>query len=216
MDDPHNFQEARELAPTGKFKVVFTLEGHGHVGELDDRFTNRFDAGMAAQSQRIPDIGLQTKVVEITEEATENSADTDDEEFSSTLWTDGASRGNPGHAGAGIVLNYNPNREPATRSAYLGDDLTNNKAEYSALEIGCRMINRQEIQEVTICCDSELVVKQLQGEYSVNSEKLASHKREIESLLSGVDWEIIHVPREENEEADELANAAIDGEQPET
>ncbi len=129
------------------------------------------------------------------------------------VWIDGASRGNPGKAGAGIVIKDSDGDVLDEISAYLGDDLTNNQSEYSALVNALEFCVDQGFKEVRIFSDSELLVKQMNGEYDVKSEsilKLYGKARSLESEFSEVEYN--HVPRDENEAADDLANKAIDGE----
>jgi len=125
------------------------------------------------------------------------------------LWTDGASRGNPGPASAGVVLEFS-DRENITDKAVFVGELTNNQAEYRALQYGLSIASMSEVENISIRVDSELVVKQLTGEYSVNDDTLADLKKGVEQLLTDISWDITHVPREENAEADKLANEALD------
>ena len=137
------------------------------------------------------------------------------ERNSCMLYTDGAARGNPGKAGAGIVLLDECGRELAGRSIYLGI-CTNNVAEYQALiaglelglEYGCKILN--------IFLDSELIVRQINGQYRVKHPQLQPLSEKVHSLLEEfAGWQIRHVPRTENARADELANLGIDRRQQE-
>lgn len=126
------------------------------------------------------------------------------------LHTDGAARGNPGEAGAGIVLYDADNRELAARSTYLGR-CTNNVAEYQALILGLETARDIGCAELNIFLDSELVVRQIQGSYRVKSVDLKPlHARAVELLAGFRRWSIRHVARSENRRADELANRGID------
>ncbi len=126
------------------------------------------------------------------------------------LYTDGAARGNPGEAGAGIVLYDRANRELASRSSYLGH-CTNNVAEYRALILGLETAHEMGCTELAISLDSELVVRQVQGMYRVKTKTLKPLYARVTELLAGFDrWSIRHVPRSENSRADELANRGID------
>lgn len=129
-----------------------------------------------------------------------------------TLRTDGASRGNPGQAAAGAVIEDEDGVRDELRE-YLGPNKTNNEAEYEALILGLKQLPPGV--EVTAYLDSELVVNQLTGEYQVNSQKLRplhEQVRELEDRLGMVEYHAI--PREENEHADRLANEALDRRQP--
>jgi len=127
-----------------------------------------------------------------------------------TLYTDGASRGNPGEAGAGAVLLGTDGAELASRSLYLGES-TNNAAEYRALIAGLELAEQNGCTVLRICLDSELIVRQLQGAYKVQNAQLKPLFEKVRSQLAKFDkWDILHVPREENTRADELANKGID------
>lgn len=129
---------------------------------------------------------------------------------SCSLYTDGASRGNPGEAGAGAVLLDANGLERAARAVYLGI-CTNNVAEYKALLIGLAEARLQGCQELTICLDSELIVRQILGEYKVRNESLLQLFQQVRVQLGYFkQWSIIHVPRAKNTRADALANQGID------
>jgi len=126
------------------------------------------------------------------------------------LFADGGSRGNPGPAGAGAVLYDAEGREVAALCRYLGR-ATNNMAEYTALNLGLAEAQRLGAQELTIKMDSELVVRQLQGTYKVKAPGLRPLYAEACRRLQGFRRvSIMHVPREANRRADELANQAMD------
>lgn len=127
-----------------------------------------------------------------------------------TLFTDGASRGNPGEAGAGSVLLDADGQELAARSAYLGK-CTNNVAEYKALLLGLQSALELGCSRLDIFLDSQLIVRQLQGQYKVKHAALQPLFAEVKGLLSKLEhWTVAHVPREQNKRADELANQGID------
>ena len=126
------------------------------------------------------------------------------------LFTDGASRGNPGQAGAGAVLLADDGQELATCSVYLGT-CTNNVAEYKALLIGLDEALRQGCCEVAVSLDSELIVRQIQGRYKVKNEVLLPLFQQVQARLARMKtWSIAHVPRAQNARADQLANQGID------
>ena len=126
------------------------------------------------------------------------------------LRTDGASRGNPGHASAGIVIEK-PDGEVAARGKlYLGV-MTNNQAEYRALILGLKAIAHYHPALVRVYMDSDLIVKQMRGTYKVRHpdlEPLWREARELVSALPAVTFD--HVPRAQNALADRLANEALD------
>ncbi len=127
-----------------------------------------------------------------------------------TLYTDGASRGNPGQAGAGAVLLDKNGRELATKAEYLGR-CTNNAAEYMALISGLRLALENGCTELNIFLDSELIVRQLTGRYKVRNAVLKHLFNQVQHLLQRLTaFSITHVPRAKNSRADELANRGID------
>lgn len=126
------------------------------------------------------------------------------------LRTDGASRGNPGHAAAGVVVEREDGTLKARGKTYLGV-MTNNQAEYRALILGLRAVARYSPREVCVYMDSELVVKQMLGEYKVRDETLRplyDEARELAGALPRISF--AHVPRGKNALADKLANEALD------
>ncbi len=130
--------------------------------------------------------------------------------LSCKLFTDGASRGNPGEAGAGSVLLDEDNQELAARSQYLGQ-CTNNVAEYKALILGLNSAIELGCGTLAVFLDSQLIVRQIQGRYKVKHATLKPLFAEVKILLAQIDnWDVDHVPRELNKRADELANRGID------
>lgn len=126
------------------------------------------------------------------------------------LFTDGASRGNPGEAGAGIVLCNEQGEEITAKGFYLGQ-CTNNVAEYRALLLGLREAKKYGDRAIALYLDSELIVRQLNGAYRVKDEKLKPLFAEVMALLRGfAGFTATHVPRSKNRRADELANLGID------
>ena len=130
------------------------------------------------------------------------------EEFA-LLYTDGASSGNPGPAGIGAVLIFNNNK--VTLSEYIGHT-TNNVAEYTALLKALKLARDRGVKRLKIMLDSELVVKQLLGLYKVKNEKLKVLYNEVKELLEGFhEYEVRHIPRQQNREADALSRKGIRG-----
>jgi ribonuclease HI len=125
-----------------------------------------------------------------------------------TMYTDGASRNNPGEAGAGaFILKDGCPVEKIAR--YLGKT-TNNIAEYTAAILGLEYAVKQGASKVRLFADSELLVKQLKGEYKVKNEGLKPlHSRAKELIAKIGSVEVQYIPREMNKEADALANKAI-------
>lgn len=126
------------------------------------------------------------------------------------LFIDGAARGNPGPAGIGVYLIYNKN-PIGKKAVYLGKK-TNNQAEYFSLIVGLLFAqNHMKFQDLlNIKSDSELLVRQIGGYYSVKSPNLIKLHKIAKDLLSKIDFVIEHIPRERNKIADKLANEAID------
>jgi ribonuclease HI len=126
------------------------------------------------------------------------------------IYTDGGARGNPGPAGLGVVI-YNEAREKVTEfSRFLGV-ATNNQAEYRAVIDALEKARALGASELEFYLDSELVVKQLNREYKVKNKDLAPLFLMIHNLsLSFRKITYTHIFREQNEEADQLANEAMD------
>jgi ribonuclease HI len=120
-----------------------------------------------------------------------------------TIYTDGASFGNPGPMGIGVVVYKNDFRLEEL-SEYIGEG-TNNIAEYTAVIKALETAHRLGDMEVHIKSDSELVVRQLNNEYKVKDMKLKPLKRRIDELRHGLKVKFEHIPREKNEEADKLS-----------
>jgi ribonuclease HI len=130
--------------------------------------------------------------------------------MSGSLYCDGASRGNPGPSGAGVVI-LDKNGEQIFELSRFLDNATNNEAEYKALIRGLSAAADVGIKRLQIFLDSELVVKQLLGTYKVRNPRLLKLSEEATSRLRLFDeCAIFHVGRELNQEADRLANEAID------
>jgi ribonuclease HI len=127
-----------------------------------------------------------------------------------TLHIDGAARGNPGPAAYAIVLSR-PGL-PAVEEAQTIGTATNNVAEYTALIEGLGLADELGVKSLTVLSDSELLVKQMSGEYRVKNSDLLELHREAQRLLRGFERvQISHIRREQNRRADELANSALDG-----
>jgi ribonuclease HI len=126
------------------------------------------------------------------------------------VYCDGASRGNPGEAAAGVAIWDLRGDSLGTVSLYLGRR-TNNQAEYAALLAGIVSAQVLDLSDVEFRLDSELVVKQLNGEYRIKDaslKELASRVKQAAVRIPNVRF--VHVPRSENKDADALANDALD------
>ncbi|MBT3293329.1 ribonuclease HI family protein [Candidatus Peregrinibacteria bacterium] len=127
------------------------------------------------------------------------------------LFTDGGSRGNPGHAAIGCVLE-DPQKGEIIREhyEYIGEE-TNNVAEYRAVIEGLKIAKRYHPNRLISYMDSQLIERQLNGQYRVKMPALKKYFEEIQELrLSFPSIEFIHIPRGDNFKADALVNKALD------
>jgi len=126
------------------------------------------------------------------------------------LAVDGAARGNPGAAGCGAVIYDAHGSVVKELSRYLGH-ATNNVAEYEALLMGLEALTAMGVKKIGVQSDSELLVRQLNGQYRVINKKLLPLFERVRELLRGFEhFRIVHVRREANQLADRLANKGID------
>jgi len=135
------------------------------------------------------------------------------------IYTDGASRGNPGPAAVGIQFCNEKNIVIKKYSDYLGEKITNNEAEYKALIFALEKFKAvfgnklAKSSEIEVRSDSELLIKQLKGEYKIQDENIGKMFLKIWNLR--IDFGKVKftlIPRERNKEADRLANEALDKE----
>jgi len=125
------------------------------------------------------------------------------------LYTDGGSRGNPGPAGIGFLILDEKKKKIKDFCKYIGE-ATNNVAEYSALIHGLEEASALKADEVVIYVDSELIAKQLNGEYRVKDTNMKPLFEKTLSILKDFkSFEIKHIERAKNKEADKLVNKAI-------
>ncbi|MCI0352859.1 MAG: ribonuclease HI family protein [Acidobacteriales bacterium] len=123
---------------------------------------------------------------------------------------DGGARGNPGPAGYGVIIRDAAGKTLAELSEFLGHR-TNNYAEYSALLAALEYAQRNNYPAIKLVSDSELLVRQMNGQYKVKSPDLRPMYERARSLARQFQWFAIeHARREENRDADALANAAMD------
>lgn len=127
-----------------------------------------------------------------------------------TAHVDGGARGNPGPAGYGLVIHDPQGKKIAELSQYLGHH-TNNYAEYNGLLAALRYAVAQHISSLKIVSDSELMVRQMKGIYKVRHPELRKLYDEAQHLTAQIEHvEIRHALREHNQDADRLANEAMD------
>ena len=127
-----------------------------------------------------------------------------------TLNTDGGARGNPGPAGAGVIIQDGEKRYELKK--FLGKQ-TNNWAEYEALILALQEAKKLDLsgRAIEVRMDSELIVKQMSGEYRVKDVRLKEKNAVVRELMTGFGSVcFVHIPREKNKEADRLVNEAID------
>lgn len=125
-----------------------------------------------------------------------------------TIYTDGACLGNPGPMGIGVVI-YRKEELVESIGEYVGRG-TNNVAEYTAVIRALETALSMGEKEILIRSDSQLLVKQLKGEYKVRDEKLKALKARTEELCAGMKVRFEHIPREKNTEADKLSKQAAE------
>lgn len=124
--------------------------------------------------------------------------------------TDGGARGNPGPAGIGAVFVNESNHIIARHKQYIGK-ATNNVAEYKALILALEKASALSANHLTIRMDSELIVRQMQGKYKIKDPQLKLLAAEVFKLSNNFkSINFLHIPREQNKEADKLVNEAID------
>jgi ribonuclease HI len=129
------------------------------------------------------------------------------------LNTDGGARGNPGPAAIGFVISTLSGKVLQKHGETIGD-ATNNQAEYKALIEGLKVILVLGGEKVVCLMDSELVVKQMQGKYKIKEQGLkilASEALRLIARLKNIEFK--HIPREQNQLADQLVNGALDEEE---
>jgi len=127
-----------------------------------------------------------------------------------SLNTDGGARGNPGPAATGIVLKDSSGKLVAEFGNFLGTK-TNNEAEYLAIISGLEAAAEKKVEKLDCFLDSELVVRQLNGQYKVKEPTLKilwATTKNLEAKFAAVKY--THIPREKNKEADRLVNETLD------
>jgi ribonuclease HI len=124
--------------------------------------------------------------------------------------SDGGARGNPGPAGYGVVIKDESGKKVAALSEYLGHQ-TNNFAEYQGLIAALEYAVKTGPKALKLVSDSELLVRQIKGIYKVKNAVLQDLHARAKELIAQLDWfSIGHAFREQNQEADRLANEAMD------
>lgn len=124
------------------------------------------------------------------------------------IFTDGASRGNPGNSGIGVAI-YNDGKLEDEYAEFVGKK-TNNEAEYLAAIKALELLKEKNISVGNLFTDSEFLVKQLTGKYQVKSSKIKPLYARAQELLKDLKINFLWIPREDNKVADALANRGID------
>lgn len=130
-------------------------------------------------------------------------------------FTDGAARGNPGESGIGVVYKDEKGAILSKLYGYIGE-ATNNTAEYQALLVCLKNASTMKCSKLVVHSDSELMVRQILGQYKVKEPNLKVLFLKVQHLLAKArfEFEIKHVVRELNKDADQLANLGIDSRKP--
>jgi ribonuclease HI len=196
------FEEEKETSPSSEAKILRHLSQTLSVTKTLKRFPSLTPKYLQEVLQRCADWAEEDHKV--------SPPDLMGEFSESCIHADGASRGNPGEAGAGAVISDSRGRTLKELKAYLGI-ASNNGAEYQAAILALEKALELGVKRVTLFLDSELVVRQLRGEYRVREPHLKSlHQKARETLNRFSQYSILSIPREENRRADQLANEAID------
>jgi formyltetrahydrofolate-dependent phosphoribosylglycinamide formyltransferase len=127
-----------------------------------------------------------------------------------SAYIDGGSRGNPGPAAAAFVLTDAAGNRLQAKAFFIGE-ATNNVAEYTGLVKALDAARQLDVSDITVFTDSELLARQINGEYKVKSEQIRPLFRQAHELLAGfAHWAVRHISREQNKQADLFVNRAID------
>ncbi|HET9183225.1 MAG TPA: ribonuclease HI family protein [Candidatus Angelobacter sp.] len=131
-----------------------------------------------------------------------------------TAYVDGGSHGSPGPSGIGVVIEK-PDGELIRIAKWIGHQ-DNNVAEYAALLEALHCALEMQATSLHVFTDSQIVVKQMTGEYACNSPRLYSLNWTCRKLARSLEFAIAHIPRDKNQEANRLANAAARGSRSQT
>ncbi|HEX9048934.1 MAG TPA: ribonuclease HI family protein [Anaeromyxobacter sp.] len=208
-DRVEELEAAREAGPAAGAKGV-KVRRQSEVEKLAARTAEELDEGMTLSKVEREARRKDRAAQEQQQREAAARAEETERRKRTRLYVDGAARGNPGPAGAGAVILSPEGHVVAKLGKFLGDS-TNNVAEYMGLILGLKRARAMGIKELDVFSDSELMVRQLSGDYAVKAEHLRPLHDEARALLRGfAEVEIRHVPREENAQADLMSNRAID------
>jgi ribonuclease HI len=202
--------EAARAPPPGAGSKGIKVRKQTDVEKAAQRAAEEIDEAMELSKAERDQRRRDRAAAEVRERQAQDAAVEAEKAKRTRLFTDGAARGNPGPAGAGAVILSPEGHIVAKIGKFLGDS-TNNVAEYWGLILGLKRAKAMGIKELEVFSDSELLVKQLSGDYAVKAEHLRPLHDEARTLLQGFSFiEVRHIPREENEAADAMSNRAID------
>jgi len=126
-----------------------------------------------------------------------------------TIFSDGATRGNPGPSSSAAILQNEENKIVAIVAKFLGKS-TNNRAEYLAVFLGIKKAVELDAKEIALFLDSKLAVEQIAGRWKIKNPELKILARKIVTELAHFEkWSIAHIPREKNRKADAVANKVL-------
>jgi ribonuclease HI len=125
------------------------------------------------------------------------------------VFCDGGSRGNPGPSALGVVIKTTKGEIIEEIGEFLGEQ-TNNYAEYMAVVKAMEYLKQKNIRKADFFLDSQLVVRQLNGQYKIKSDNIKHLNQKVNELMSGLDVSFEHVYRQDNKEADAIVNQVLD------
>jgi ribonuclease HI len=208
-DRVEDAEKGRELAPGAGAKGI-KVRKQSDVEKAAQRAADDIDEAMELSKTERDQRRRERAAADDRERQAAAAAEAAEQAKRTRLYTDGAARGNPGPAGAGAVI-LNPDGHIVAKIGKFLGDSTNNVAEYMGLILGLKRAKAMGIKELEVYSDSELLVKQLAGEYQVKAEHLRPLHDEAKLLLQGFSFiQVHHIPREQNAQADAMSNRAID------
>ena len=197
-------KDARESVKRDIATLDFSREGDG-----GDRSSKKMSPARPLNKSASAEVAHLNLTEEIRNQPTELPSI--DKSKIYTLYFDGGSRGNPGIAGAGMVIYDHKGKEIWSGKKYVGDYDTNNVAEYSGLISGLECARHLGIERIRVRGDSDLVVKQVSGQWQCKKSHLQVLLQKVLDQIEKLkEFNINHVARDHNSRADELANAAMD------
>jgi len=207
-DRIEDLEKSKDAVPAGNKGI--TVRKQTDVAKAAARAAAEIDEAMDLSRLEREQRRRERAEAEAAERAAQEAAARVEATRRTRLFTDGAARGNPGPAGAGAVIVSPDGHVVAKIGKFLGDS-TNNVAEYMGLILGLKRAKAMGIKELEVLSDSELLVKQLNGEYTVKADHLVPLHQEAQALLRAFpEIALRHIPREENAQADAMSNRAID------